>query len=514
MKRILSLAIAGAALVLGLLGCASPVARTPPPASGWLQAPVDTPLGGLADVHQVPAGRSGFRPLLQAGNAMNTRLALIAQAQAGVDLQTYHLGSDTTGHEILRALRDAARRGVRVRLLIDDFHTVGMTDLLLGMAAEPGVELRLYNPFTAGRDSQALRLGVMLGDFSQLNRRMHNKLFVADGRAAVFGGRNLSDAYFMRDEDANFFDFDLLGVGQVATDLSESFDRYWNSLYAVPVQALASNAMDTDQRRASFDTLTREVAATASLVAADTQAAIADLAALPLVVADAKVYFDSTDKTGGGVGSLGGGPPLPVGTLVRGARERIVVVSPYFLPSAVGVKLLRDARSRGVDVQVLTSSLRDTDEPLVSLAYGRQRHDYLRAGLRLFELSSDRYKDERQARQSLGASVARLHAKVGLIDDRLLLVGSMNIDPRSAHTNTELAVAIDSAELVRAVQNHFQPTVSRVAHEVRLAADGQRLVWVHVDEQGVEQIHPEPSLPTLRLLGLWLVSLFVSDDLL
>ena len=477
-------------------------------------APGDTPLGRLADLHQVPAGRSGFRPLLQATDAMHARLALIAEAQVGIDLQTYHLANDATGHEILRALRNAARRGVRVRLLIDDYHTAGMTDLLLGLAAEPAVELRLYNPFTAGRDSKAVRLGLLLGNFSQLNRRMHNKLFVADGRAAVFGGRNLSDAYFMRDEAANFFDFDLLGVGQVATDLADSFDRYWNSVYAVPVQSLVDNRLDAAQRRTSFDTLTQVAAAAQARVTAATQDAINDLASLPLRVADAKVYFDSTEKTGGGVGSKGGGPPLPVGQLVRAARERIVVVSPYFLPSDVGVKLLRDARGRGVDVQVLTNSLLDTDEPLVSLAYRRHRADYLRAGLRLFELSSDKYKDERQARQSLGASVARLHAKLGLIDDRLLLVGSMNIDPRSAHINTELALVIDSAELVRAVQNHFQPAVSRVAHEVRLAADGQGLVWVSVDAQGVEQLNPERSLSALRLLGLWLLSLLVSDDLL
>ena len=514
MTRIAAWLLACAALLLGLPGCAVSPERSLPPPSAWRLATVDTPLGKLADLHQVPAARSGFRPLLQAANAMNARLALIAEAQVGIDLQTYHLANDATGQEILRALRDAAQRGVRVRLLIDDFHTVGLNDLLLGLAAEPTVELRLYNPFTAGRDSQAVRLGLMLGDFSRLNRRMHNKLFVADGRAAIFGGRNLSDAYFMRDEAANFFDFDLLGVGQVAIDLSESFDRYWNSVYAVPVQSLVDNGLDTAQRRASFDTLTRVAGAAQALVTAATQDAIADLALLPLLVADAKVYFDSTEKTGGGVGSKGGGPPLPVGALVRGARERIVVVSPYFLPSEVGVKLLHDARRRGVDIQVLTSSLLDTDEPLVSLAYRRHRADYLRAGLRLFELSSDKYKDERRARQSLGASVARLHAKVGLIDDRLLLVGSMNIDPRSAHINTELALVIDSAELVRTVQNHFQPTVSRVAHEVRLAADGQGLVWVSVDAQGVELLNPEPSLSALRLLGLWLLSLLVSDDLL
>ena len=191
----------------------------------------------------MPVGRSGIQPLLMSAAALQARLSLIQQAQVGLDLQTYLLGDDATGHQLVRAVRDAAARGVRVRLLVDDLYTTGLTDLLLGLAAHPNVELRLYNPFPAGRDSALLRLAALLGDFGRLNRRMHNKLFIADARAAIVGGRNLADAYFMRSDEGNFIDFDLLCVGQVVLELSGHFDTFWNSEFAVPLQALADNTL-------------------------------------------------------------------------------------------------------------------------------------------------------------------------------------------------------------------------------------------------------------------------------
>ena len=499
----------------GLTGCAGLPARGELPPTAWRAVADNTPLGQLSTAHQLPAGRSAFRPLLQPAIALQTRLALIKEARVGIDLQTYHLGDDATGHELLRALADAADRGVRVRLLIDDFHSLGLTDLLLGLAAHAGAEVRLYNPFPAGRDSLLGRIAALAGDFSRLNRRMHNKLLMADGRAAIVGGRNLTDAYFMRSEEGNFLDLELLGIGEVVDGLGHSFDHYWNSVYAVPVQALADNRLDSAQRRSAFEQLTRAQGLIAQTSwAADVATAVTELQTLPLSLADATVHYDNTAKTGGGVGSPGGGPPLPIGRLVRGARKQLVAVSPYFLPHEQGIRLMRDARQRGVAVQVLTNSLVDTDEPLVSLAYGKRRHEFLQAGIRLFEMSSDKFKLEQGVRASLGRSVARLHAKLGLIDGHLLLIGSVNVDPRSANTNTELALVIDSAELVRSVQGHFDPTVSRLAHEVRLAADGRGLDWITLDDQGREHLSPEPVLPRWRLMLLWLMSRFVPDDLL
>ena len=380
-------------------------------------------------------------------------------------MQTYLLGDDSIGHQILRALRDAAQRGVRVRLLVDDLYTAGTTDLLLGLAAHPGIELRIYNPFPHGRDSTWLRLSNLLGGFDRLNRRMHNKLLIADGRAAIVGGRNLADAYFMRDAGANFLDFDLLCVGAVAPELAGHFDAFWNSRFAVPLAALASSPLDAGQRRASFDRLTSTPAQAAPLgtestgsararplpqspLPAGIRAALQALADLPLVVADAQVFFDSPEKT---AGIQRQGKRLPVAELLDQAHERVMIVSPYFLPSSAGLARMRSAQARGVSVQVITNSLLDSDEPLVSLAYGQRRQALPAIGVRLFEVSSERLRLQDTMRRALGDSVGRLHAKLGFIDDRVLLVGSMNLDPRSATTNTELALAIDSPALVRLV---------------------------------------------------------------
>ena len=528
------------ALVMGLTGCASlPSQQPPPPPSTTLRGPVASPPGRLAFDAGVPAGRSGFRPLLLSAVAWQRRLALISQAQVSIDLQTYLLGDDSTGHQISRALVEAAARGVRVRLLLDDFYTTGLTDLLLGLAAHPNVELRLYNPFPAGRDSGLLRLASLVGDFGQLNRRMHNKLFIADGRAAIVGGRNLADAYFLRSEDGNFLDFDLLCAGTVVDTLSGHFDTFWNSRFAVPVQALADNHLSPAQRRASFEVLTRaKLSATPTATQAATQSetaapaqtstqadAITTLANLPLVVADAQVFFDSPEKTARPSSAKSATAPAaqPAGTgsmlllitrLLDAATERVTIVSPYFLPSADGVQRMRQARARSVDVQVITNSLADSDEPLVSLAYGQRRPAMLHAGVRLFELSSLRLRRDAVLRPALGTSVGRLHAKLGLIDDHLLLVGSMNLDPRSASTNTELALAIDSAALMRLVLGQFQPTDPHAAFEVRLAADGQALEWLGHDPQGDDRRSSEPGPRWWQRLRLWLLYQLVPDDLL
>ena len=502
-----------------LAGCAGLPQRPAQPASQHRVAPDDAALSRLLAEAGVPAGRSGFRPLLLSGSALRARLALIERAELGIDIQTYLLGNDATGHQLMRALRDAAARGVRVRLLVDDLYTVGATDVLLGLAAHANVELRLYNPFPAGRDSVLLRAGGLLGDFQRLNRRMHNKLFVADGRIAIVGGRNLADAYFMRSDEGNFIDFDLLCGGAVAAELNGHFDRFWNSGFAVPIEALADNGLSAERRRASFDVLTRPATAPRPLPPAPAALYGVPLATPPdpllprpaWTLAEADVFFDSPDKT---AGVLPPGDRLPVAGLLGGARSHVVVVSPYFLPSEAGLERIRQARERGVAVQVLTNSLRDSDEPLVSVAYGRRRLALLQSGVRLFELSSQRLRREPSLGRALGASIGRLHAKLGFIDDRTLLVGSMNLDPRSANTNTELALAVHSAALTREVLAMLVPERGLGAYEVRLRADGQSMEWVARDSDGDERLPEEPAPPWWQRLQLWLLSLLVPDDLL
>jgi cardiolipin synthase C len=188
----------GALLLVSLAGCAGvlpQVERTP--STVLLGAP-DVPLVNVARDAGLAADSSGVWPLPQASFGLDARLAMVKAATRSIDLQTYLIADDSTGRMMLRALRDAALRGVRVRLLLDDLYTVDMDRLLLGLAAYPNVDVRLFNPFVTARDSSLRRLVALARGFKRLNHRMHNKLFVADGADALVGGRNLADDYFPR----------------------------------------------------------------------------------------------------------------------------------------------------------------------------------------------------------------------------------------------------------------------------------------------------------------------------
>src|SRR5882672_9512830 len=228
------------ALVLALQGCAGlprDVARTD--SLAFIDV-ADTPLARVVDASTPAAKRtvSGFR-LLPAGDfSFDARLALARRATRSIDAQYYRLHSDDIGHRFLRELRDAAARGVRVRLLIDDFYTAGQDDLFSEFAAHPNVQLRLFNPLPSRAGSTSARVLASLFDFVRINHRMHNKLFVADNTIAVTGGRNIGDEYFMHSSSSNFIDMDVLCTGAVVRDLSGAFDRFWNSEYSYPLESI------------------------------------------------------------------------------------------------------------------------------------------------------------------------------------------------------------------------------------------------------------------------------------
>jgi len=521
--RVVSRAVALLGVAVVMAGCSSLPTDVARPPSEAIAASLATPLGAVPAQAGIPVGRSGFRPLPEGAFALDARLELIQRAQVSLDLQYYFIGNDAVGRTILAGLRDAALRGVRVRLLADDLHTEDIQALLLGLAAFDNVQVRLYNPFVYGRSSSVGRGWNFLTDFRRLNHRMHNKLFVADGAMAIAGGRNLADEYFLRSQSANFIDFDLLMAGQVVADASRVFDQYWNSDQVFPIHALGAGA-PSDEARVAFARLTRpeELAQPRNgpdtdLLGAPALGVELDQKQFHFIVADATVYADAPLKSVGVVDPATGvaSPPTTASSqlvgLMHEAREELLLVSPYFIPGKEGMRGIQAARDRGTSVRIVTNSLAASDNPLVSYRYGGYRVELLRSGARLFELSSSRFRLVDRVNVALGKSVAQLHAKIGMIDRKILLVGSVNMDPRSSRINTEIGIAIHSPELAEKVYGLLTVFSAPGFYEVVLKPNGG-LRWVARDGVNDEELDDEPGTSLFQRLSLFLQSLLVPED--
>ena len=540
-----------AAICLG--GC-STLAQLPPdvrpgPPSTLRVAAADAPLAQAAQValqHALsdsaapvaagggagPDGRSAVRAFPQGPFALDARMQLLRRAASGIDLQTYHLAADGVGLLVLRELRDAARRGVRVRLLLDDWYTAGMDPLLLGLAATPGVEVRLFNPFIGARGSSIGRLWGLATDFGRLNHRMHNKLLVVDGVMAVAGGRNLTDEYFLRGSAGNFIDFDLLLAGPVVAQLGGWFDRYWNARDVIPIATVAVSTDGPEALRRGFDDAAAVGAAYAAPEGNDEYGLPSvgvelNAGRLSLIGVRAGAHADVPEKRDDSerIRAIDGAGPraeTPADSiserfyaLLAGAQREVALSSPYFIPGKVGMAALRRLRERGVAVTVLTNATGSSDEPLVNVAYARYRNELLKMGVRLYELASTRLHEDTRLQRLFGDSVGRLHAKLALIDQELVLLGSMNLDPRSRHTNTELGLAVRSAELARRIIATYEAGAGHGVYEVVLADDGRSIEWVGRKADGsVERLASPPGLSWIDKLRLLLMSPLVSEELL
>ncbi|HKX40335.1 MAG TPA: phospholipase D family protein [Burkholderiaceae bacterium] len=515
-----------AMLLLALLGACStvPLPTIDREAIASEAIPLDpkTTLGGIAQRSTPAPELSGFRLMPLGLFSLDTRVQLARRAEVSLDVQYYHFENDETGRWLLRALRDAAERGVRVRLLIDDLYTGGHDDLFLAFAAHKNVQVRLFNPFCCARgQGQTGRFIAAIGDWSRVNHRMHNKLFIADGAMAVIGGRNVANEYYLRSAKENFVDVDAFTVGFIVAPLQFQFDRYWNSAPVYPLEAIAKSDMTKEQLRAKFEDWTGPVYTPppAELPPNDILgygpiADDLDGGKLGLIWGDAYVFADHPDKPFDG--SVGGdlletSVTYNVFEAIRTAKTEMLASSPYFVPGTHGMELLRELRGRGVKVTVLTNSLASTDEPIVHLGYTAYRGEMLDMGINLYELSSSRLKDNKRM-FLFGKSLGRLHAKLVVLDKQKIFIGSMNLDPRSATINTELGAVIDSPPLARELTRIIDIDRLQSAYRVRKAPDGSGLQWITNDEDKEIVLRNEPDSTLWQRIKLWFLRPLVPEE--
>lgn len=519
------LAIVVAGIILRLLHPLPPL--EPRPQSVDMGDGADTRLGRATRPRAAAhPGMSGVHTLEDAHQAFAARIMLARTAERTLDVQYYIWHDDLSGTLLLTALRDAADRGVRVRLLLDDNGATGLDRLLAAFDRHPMIEVRLFNPFVIRRPKQ---IGYML-DFFRLNRRMHNKSFTADNSATIIGGRNIGDEYFGAQTGPLFADLDVLAIGPVVDDTSRDFERYWQSGSAYAARTILSRvrpmaSWEIAERRQRIE---RDPRAREYMRIIHELPFLTDMTEGRLAFEWAPVRMVSDDpakalRTLKGRESLAG----KLATILEQPQDCVGLVSSYFVPTRAGTEAFAGLAQANVEVSILTNSIAATDVALVHAGYAHRRKQLLRAGVRLYELCGSEPPGKKGKhgsgprwsifgssagsgkplkgglgtrggqRPALRSAASVLHAKLFTVDRQRIFVGSFNFDPRSLHLNTELGFVIESPNLAGQVQDMFEKHVAKTAYCLELTAD-DRIRWI--DHRHTPPIHHDVE-PQTTLAG-------------
>ncbi|HET7845335.1 MAG TPA: phospholipase D family protein [Xanthomonadales bacterium] len=445
-----------------------------------------TPLAGLVERSAAtPDGERGrhFVNLLDLGEeSLALRVHLIRAARERIDLQTFIFSEDDVGYLTLDELLKAARRGVKVRLLLDQLFSFDNTALFAKLArAHANFEIRLYNPtFTKAKTAPLEFAAGILCCFMHFNQRMHNKLLLVDGLYGVNGGRNVDERYFDWSESFNYRDRDVLVVGPATSEMQASFDAYWNHRTAVPLTSLSDVGREILEEQESPQPLdTIRLHDPERLLAIGERASDDAWIRRTFVegsypVARVEYFADLPNKGNERHEEYDRDITSRIAALLAQAKDRIVMQTPYLVLSKAARDLFEQRRKEhpGLEILVSTNSLAATDAFYVYAVSHKHKRKYLRRlGFEIHEYkpfpgrgaptvatepvrvgaSGTFGREALRARQEsvplTKPGVRRgLHAKSIAIDGQVALIGTHNFDPRSDRLNTESGVIVwDSA---------------------------------------------------------------------
>ncbi|MDG6347347.1 phospholipase D family protein [Luteimonas sp. 8-5] len=449
----------------------------------------------LAPLLAANPGKTGALLLPDGLDAYAARAMTAQKAGRSLDLQYYIWHDDLTGHLLVREVHAAAERGVRVRILLDDMNAAGRDPQWMALDAHPNIELRLYNPF---RNRSGIERGLELVQrvFS-VNHRMHNKAWITDGRVAIIGGRNIGEEYFAAAGTVNFRDLDLLLFGPAVEQASAIFDRFWNSSAVVPLAALHQSSAETLRGTiAGFDDESLQARAQPYLERVAASPSVRDYLQQqlrPVWTDRLQVVSDPPDKRSDD--ARDDWLVTSLLDMLRGARTKALLVSPYFVPGETGTEGLSALARDGVEVGVITNSLAANDVPAVHSGYARYRPALLRNGVRLHEI---RARGRPESAGPLGSSGASLHTKAFVVDDARGFVGSFNLDPRSATLNTEMGVVFDDPALAAGVRaEYLRLSAPEYSYWVFLGREGE-VRWLDRAGQRPVVLDSEPDAGVFR----------------
>lgn len=443
-------------------------------------------------------GKSGAILITDGTYALSHRIALIRMAKYSIEIQTYIYECDDSSRLIIKELYDAAERGVKVRIIIDDQGLRRDNSDIMLLNFHENISVRVFNPYKYR--SRALRNLQFISDMNRINYRMHNKLLIVDKSAVIIGGRNISDVYFSNSLEYHFHDIDILLIGQAAQTAYNSFMEYWNYKKSIPVEIFP------DQKIKKYENIMLSIKKSIEDYKQvyyefdkNVENFINDFKNKKLKIFWGKVEIiaDKPEKTEGNLGIS----PIKenIDLLMKNSKSSVYIEAAYFVPGKDGTKLLQDIKNNGVDIIILTNSLSSSDVKIVYSGWDKYRDKLLKAGIEVFEFKNDNINK----RRNKYIASASLHSKAIVIDDNITWIGSFNLDERSALYNTEIVALIYSHELAKEVKEKMKEYMNdKKSWQVFLI--GNKPYWrtIRQGKEIITNICPDTSLGQRMLMEI------------
>lgn len=406
--------------------------------------------------------KTGVYVLEDGASSLVTRAWLSEYAETSIDIQYFIFSTDNIGLIALDYLVRAADRGVKVRILVDDIMLDADIEDIASIASHENIEIKVYNPGVNVGKNIFEKIGKFASDFRSANQRMHNKTFIVDGKVVITGGRNIADEYFDFDHEFNFRDRDVLLLGTIIPTVEASFSTYWENDICVSIEQLVDIPKPKQQ---TFKAL-HEYACNPKNFWPQVRERIKNLPEAFEEIRNTKrihwidqVEFiaDIPGKNDGSEGLGGGGVTTDkLIELVQHATSSVDIQSPYLITTEKSRSLFKKMVDRGVKIRILTNSLGSTDNIEAFSGYQRDRDELLATGVQIFEFKPDAKESKEIMTSALQEKsdfnpIFGLHAKTMAIDGQTVVIGTFNLDPRSANLNTECLTIIHDKTITQDV---------------------------------------------------------------
>ena len=505
-------------LIVGIPACTTLPKQTPQPIEYAFDT--ETKQTSLAQIilplrAQNP-NLTGYHVLYDPLEALAARIHLIDKAEKTLDLQYYIWDNDKIGSLALHSIIKAADRGVKVRLLMDDNNAKKMEGIYLALDQHKNIDVRLYNPYRF-RHYRAMD---MVLDLKRINRRMHNKSFIADNQIALIGGRNMSNQYYNVSDNYQFSDVDVMLVGAASDEIIHSFDEYWNDDYAFPVKQI----VNPSHYSLRFDSLKKQLEEHSQNITVQNYLDLATRShafenwlnnSIQFDWVKAEVVSDSPSKIRAKAKKEQHLNFQLINRLEK-PQHSVDIISAYFVPEKKGEKMLSELAQNNINVRVLTNSFKANDVALVHAFYGKYRKDLLQNNVQLYEflsapetenLNAHTQEIAEKANVSIkGLSRSSLHAKLMAIDEKQVFIGSFNFGPRSAYLNSEIGVLLDSPNLAKQIHSTMDQNLSKYAYKLVLDANNKINWQIKRHDGSIKTYQKETKMKWWQKAGVKIIS--------